>query len=382
MSSLKLAYISNAPVPSQTAVSIQVMNMCSGLAQAGADLTLLVPNKRHQQLDTDLWQYYAVPPDFAVRRVRALPLPLFPSIGYGLSAAWVARRLVCNIAYTRNYPAVYWLHLLRVPFVFETHEFMFDRHPSSRKYVFQALESGNLIGIVAISDNLARLYRDAGVPEEQIIVVHDGVNHRFLETRLTRAQARAQLGLRRDVPIACMTGNLDEHKGSPEMLDCAALMPEVHFLLVGGRPEHIEKLQARIRADGLKNVQLTGYVPHNQVPVYLRASDVLVTPLPSRSPLAQVTSPLKMFEYMASERPIVATDLVTMREVLTHEQNSLLVALDSGKALASGIRRLLSNPQLARRLALQARQDVEAYTWPRRGARVLEFIRHRWKEVG
>src|SRR3989344_5657654 len=103
--------------------------------------------------------------------------------------------------------------------------------------------------------------------------------------------------------------------------------------------------------------------------------NLLVMPFPNIEHYARFMSPLKLFEYMASKKPIVATDLPTVREVLNRE-NSVLVRPDSARDLAAGIRQLIADPALAKRLAEQAYEDVRGYSWIRRAQTVLEFARN------
>ena len=84
--------------------------------------------------------------------------------------------------------------------------------------------------------------------------------------------------------------------------------------------------------------------------------------------------PLKLFEYMAAGVPILATDLPSIREVLRHGENAWLIPPGDPKALAEGIRHLLENPELARRLAERARGDVQKYTWKHRAETILRLV--------
>jgi glycosyltransferase involved in cell wall biosynthesis len=107
-----------------------------------------------------------------------------------------------------------------------------------------------------------------------------------------------------------------------------------------------------------------------RVAAFLQKADVLVIPnLPSRISAAY-TSPLKLFEYMASGRPLVASDLPALREVLRPDDNAVLVAPGSINALAAGIRRVLEDAAFGARLAATARRDAAEYTWDKRAERL------------
>src|SRR5262249_47305156 len=116
------------------------------------------------------------------------------------------------------------------------------------------------------------------------------------------------------------------------------------------------------------------FVPNSQVPLQLAAADVLVLPNSGRFAQARTTSPLKLFEYMAARRPIVATRIPAFAGLLRHGENAWLVAPDSPEALAPGIERALDAPSLAERLAQQAWHDVQRYTWKRRAAEILAGV--------
>jgi glycosyltransferase involved in cell wall biosynthesis len=81
-----------------------------------------------------------------------------------------------------------------------------------------------------------------------------------------------------------------------------------------------------------------------------------------------------MFEYMTAAKPIVASDLAVLREILAHERNALLVPAGRPDALANAINRIRLDPALAQRLAQQAAVDAAAHTWESRAIRIIQFI--------
>jgi glycosyltransferase involved in cell wall biosynthesis len=92
------------------------------------------------------------------------------------------------------------------------------------------------------------------------------------------------------------------------------------------------------------------------------------------STAAEFTSPIKLFEYMASRRPIVATSLPSIKEILKDGSNALLVGPDDVDLLVKGIKRVLEDHALAEKLAAQAGSDVKKYTWEKRVKRILNGL--------
>jgi len=113
--------------------------------------------------------------------------------------------------------------------------------------------------------------------------------------------------------------------------------------------------------------------PNKEIPFYLKAADVLVLPNKKGEDISEkYTSPLKMFEYMASKRPIVASDLPSIREIL-NDHNSIIMEPNDPQKLAEGIKEAL-NQDLSQKISQQAFSDVQSYTWEKRTKKILEFI--------
>ncbi len=117
-------------------------------------------------------------------------------------------------------------------------------------------------------------------------------------------------------------------------------------------------------------VTFTGHVPPADVAAHLARADILVLPNPASAIATHATSPLKLFEYMASRKAIVATDLPSIREVLTDDVNAILVPPGDVDAMAAAIRRLANDRPLRESLAAAAHAAVGAYSWERRAERL------------
>jgi glycosyltransferase involved in cell wall biosynthesis len=157
------------------------------------------------------------------------------------------------------------------------------------------------------------------------------------------------------------------------LLEALARLPDVQGLIVGGHQAEPDLARMKSLAERLGlsgRITFTGLVEPTRVAGLLMQADVLVLPNHASAISTRFTSPLKLFEYMAAGRPIVASDLPSIREVLRDGSNALLIPPGDVGALAEAIERLLADPELAAKLARAAKGEVPAYSWERRAERL------------
>jgi len=174
-------------------------------------------------------------------------------------------------------------------------------------------------------------------------------------------------------PIVAYAGHLYAWKGVDILLEALAALPDVDGLIVGGHEREPDLARTKALAQQLgvaARVTFTGLVEPPQVRAWLARANVLVLPNPASAISSRFTSPLKLFEYMAAQRPIVASDLPALREVLSPDENAVLVTPGSAPALAAGIQQVIDDPALAGRLALHALETVADFSWDRRAERL------------
>jgi glycosyltransferase involved in cell wall biosynthesis len=156
-----------------------------------------------------------------------------------------------------------------------------------------------------------------------------------------------------DVAIALYVGNLEAYQGLDLIVDALELVPEhvpVAVVAVGGEPQDVERYRAMTRSRGLNaRMHFTGPRSLAQLMGLLRQADVLLSPRVSGK-----NTPLKIYSYMASRRPILATRLPTHTQVLTNETAELVQP--EAPAFARGLCRLLTDPERAQQIAENAYQ--------------------------
>lgn len=207
------------------------------------------------------------------------------------------------------------------------------------------------------------------VPRGRIFVERNGVDLEHFAP-CDKSEARSKLGLPLDVAIALYAGSLYSWKGAETLIDAAKFMPDIMVYVVGGTPED----QERLGKQSSNNVHFVPRVAHDEIQIWLSSADVLVLPNTAEEVISQYyTSPMKLFEYMASERPIVASDLPSIREILS-EDSGFFFKPDSPESVANAIMNVISERKVSMSRASRARELVCEYSWEKRAERILGKI--------
>jgi len=211
------------------------------------------------------------------------------------------------------------------------------------------------------------------VPKEKMYTAHNGVTITDFDMNLSQEEARKELGLDPHDKIVVYTGRLYDWKGADILAETAAGLPGIQFLFVGGSPSDVISMQTEYLES--KNIMFMGYKPHQEIPLYQKAADVLVVPNTAKMDISRLhTSPMKIFEYMASQTPIVAANIPSVREIL-NERNSILFIPDKVQSLELSILKAL-NLSVGEKsgLVTKAFVDVQKYSWKKRASRIMKLI--------
>jgi glycosyltransferase involved in cell wall biosynthesis len=389
---VRILYFADIRFPLERANGIQTMETCHALARRGHFVTLVV-RPDTQTPSRNPFEFYGLPllarlsieyapvtgPDIA-RRAGYLAFAIGRMMGTSRADVVLTRDLGVASALLRV------PRPMRPPIVYESHGYAPEvatalpqmlataTPPSGRKvtrlerrerYVWRVAD-----GYITITAGLAQDMGERFGARKLVSVVPDG-------TRITADPGEATTLSGDSRPVVAYAGHLYAWKGVDVLLDALTHLPGVRGVIVGGHDKEpdLARLSQQAARLGLSDrVTFTGFVPPSAVAAYLRAARVLVLPNPPSAISTRFTSPLKLFEYMAAGKPIVASDLPSIREVLRDEENALLVMPGNAPALAAGVRRLLDDAALSDRLSRTAATDVRAYTWDRRGERLETLL--------
>ncbi|MGH2582320.1 MAG: glycosyltransferase family 4 protein [Anaerolineales bacterium] len=371
---MKIVVVAHGNIPAQTANSIQLMKMAQAFSGLGHKTIVFVPGKDPGLPWRKLSRHYGLKRRFELRWLPSHPW--LRRYDFAHAAVTAAQTWGADLVYTRLPQAAALSARRGVPTVFELHGLPTGTMGPWRTRRFLDAQGANLL--VTITKALAReLKKRFRFPKREnlLLVAADGVDIERYANLPTPKSARKRLGLG-EAFTAGYTGHLYAGRGIELILSVARKLPKIQFLFVGGTAEDVERRKRQ--AEDLDNVHFTGFVPNSELPFYQAACDVFLMPHgrkgvagSSGGDIASYASPLKMFEYLACGRPLLASDLPVFREVL-NESNAVLLPSRDVAAWAAALRSLQRSPRRRAALARAGRRTAAQHTWELRAQKILD----------
>lgn len=375
---MHILYSYDTPLPDTGADTEQVVNTLSALARRGHRTELLIPGPGTGPGDSEaIRSYYQVQGDVAVHllrwhyhRIRA-----FEKWSHALRAPRHPAVAPAELIYTRNLPGAWSFLRAGRRVVYEHFRPWGNQIPPLQPFLRSILRHPNLVGAIFHSQHSLESYRRLGVPDDRMLVAHNGWDPGRMEPRLTRAEARVRLGLEPDRFTTVYSGRMNARKGLDLILEAARSAPEMSFVLVGSEGEGPVEAEAR----KLSNVRIIPWQRFTDLAPWLYAADVLVIP-PSLEPLQRhgnTVLPIKLFLYLAAGRVVLAPDAPDTAELLSNGVNAALVPAGDVRTTVATLRALAADPARAEQLARGALQTAANLTWDARAANIEAFLHRR-----
>lgn len=392
---MNLLYIANIRLPTEKAHGLQIMQNCEAFAEEGATVTLWTAQRVNtpELRSVDPFTHYGVERSFTIERLPTLDLlPLVPGRSHLLARLIFALQLItfmlaaCLRAFFVHADVLYSrdpLLLLALSWIKPRRALAYEAHSLSSGRISRAIQSRVVRRVGAVFTTTARLREDIialGTDAAPIHVAHDGIRAKRFAHLPTRDEARRALGWNLDAFIVGYVGRLqtmDMDKGVGDLVMALAEIEGAQIALVGGPDRMAESLRERWHALGgtAEDYRYAGQVPPDRVPLYLAAFDVCAMPFPWTTHFAYYASPIKLFEYMAAGRAIVASDLPSTAEVVRDGKTALLYPPGDVAALTAALRRLSHDAALRERLGAAAQAEVMTrYTWAARARMILAVM--------
>jgi glycosyltransferase involved in cell wall biosynthesis len=409
-----LAYISPLRYPSEKAGSLFSMKSCEafareGIAQAGSlagdshdgyVVELWVPWRRNKLAGRDPFEYYGIERIFKIRKFPALDLTgfmpgAFKILSYTFAVSvilyswylaikkWVKSNSVKSlILYSHEQ------YVLAALSAFSFNNTFYEMHDypgstSGARAAFRKLFT-TISGIIStnswkskrlVTDFESRVPNIAG----KILTVPNAVDLKEFAGNISVVEARRELDLAQETYFIGYVGALRTmgmDKGIDILIDSLEFLPShCSLYIIGGETADICYYVSYAEKKGVRQrIVFAGSVSHAHVELHMSACNVLVAPYPRTEHYSHYMSPMKIFEYMASGRPMVVTDLPSVREIVD-ETCAVFSPPDDARALAGAIQYLVQDPQRSSAFAARARERAEhEYTWSQRAKKIITFL--------
>ncbi|MFQ5598019.1 MAG: glycosyltransferase family 4 protein [Nitrospiria bacterium] len=269
-----------------------------------------------------------------------------------------------------NYSAVAVGRLYKLPTILEVNSpYSYQKQTFDEKLYFNRLSRfferkicEDATWVIVVSSPLKSFLTSIGVTEDKIVVMPNGANTALFNPSINGLDIRRQYGLNGKVVIG-FTGILRPWHGLDLLIEAFGNLlkefPNPHLLIVGDGPIRSE-LERMVTQKGLsKHVTITGRQPHEKIRRFVAAMDIAVSPNTTF-----YASPMKILEYMAMEKVVVAPDMENIRDILSHEETGLLFRPGDASDLERVLKTIIHDTINRRSLGKKARNDIEAKrTW-------------------
>src|SRR3989344_1005407 len=372
---VRIKYITNVRIPTGRAHGYAIMKMCSEFAKAGVDVEMFVPSKGNNENKKDPFEFYGLERNFKINKVKSFDL-LGRTLKFGRLFYWldIVSFLLAlkfklrfdsgDIIYTRDFLISLFLPKAALV-VLELHHIPLNLFLFSR-----ALK--NVALLVVLNSYLKEDLIKLGVSPTKIFVSPSGVDLQDFVPNKAQDEAKKQLNLSQYKKIVLYIGQFYPWKGVDTLADSARLLPDKSFIFAGGVEPELSKFIGKYAQT--ENIIITSFVNRSLVSMYMASADVLVIPNSAKEKISShYTSPMKLFEYMAAKKPIIASDLPSIREILT-ENECVFAEPDNPESFAKAIEKVLNDEDLALRIATNAFNKVGEYAWDKKAKNILNQI--------
>lgn len=221
--------------------------------------------------------------------------------------------------------------------------------------------------IIAVSATIRQSLIDDKVPAEKIITVNNGINERLFHEAVDGKAVRQQHQIPPDALVLVFVGSFQPYHRVDLLLEAFKRLSSnkaLYLILVGGEKEKLAELQLS------PNVIHTGWLPFHQIPEYVAASNIAVMPASNH-----FGNPMKIYEYMALGKAIVAPHQPTLEEIAKHDNGIYLFKPFDVDALTAALQQLLDDDALRSRLGQQAQILSREHTWHLRAKQIEDAMR-------
>jgi glycosyltransferase involved in cell wall biosynthesis len=342
--------------------------MCQAFYELGNQITLITPIYPNT-LKEDIYSFYGIDKEIEIIRINRS----FSKLGlifFLFGVLIKLNRLKPDRVVGRCVYSCYLATLMGYEVVFDSHRPEWEGGKIYFYFFKKMMASKNLVKLALNSKALKQIYDENDFMNQfsnKMIVANNG-------SRIFPLEQKIQLPGNNKVKVGYV-GHLYKGRGIDIILECSNTMRHLDFILIGGEKEDIDFWNNNSDND---NLYFLGFINPQLIYKYRNSFDILLAPYqnevftPAGFNTVSFMNPIKILEYMSSNKPIIASRLPAIQDVLQNEVNGILVTSDDVKEWCTEIQRLIFSPELSQKISAQAHQDfLNNYTWMARAEKFL-----------
>jgi len=371
----KIFFIFHGRFPSEKAHALFVAESCEAFARKKCDVTLLVPNRK---VAKDIREKFDTSGTY-----RIVYLPTFDGLRFGFMKKifFLISYLIFSL-YARSYirrhaqedDLVYTNEYLPLLFLGPQKRNCLEIHDLPHRHLWFYKRCYKNASHILFTNRWKKVQFEKIFPDisAKLFVELNAVDVAQFDITATKEEARDALSIPQEQKIALYTGHLYEWKGVDTFAETAKQLPDIDAYFVGGTDA--DRKQFARKYDMTPNIHIVGLRPHSEMPLWQRAADVLVLPNTAKQDISKYyTSPMKLFEYMASGTPIVASDIPSIREIVASNKLTF-VAPDDPNELAKKIQKIIKNSENTNDRCVILQELAREHSWEARATRIMQIV--------
>ena len=382
---IKIVYLSDARIPSEMASSVSIINLCSAYYDIGVDIDLIKPWRYiNKNIKTkEIYKIYNVQNNINIINTPYIDLSIFEKIlpklilkpaNYIIKRIWqyysvnyILKKFSPDIIHMRN-NMPYALNLLSKKKIHILLEFYDEPSKFYIPLYKKSIKENNKIILTAITSSLAdRISELFEINRKSISVSPSGVDKSKF--------AHHKLQLNTNTKTILYVGSLNPNRGIDNFILASKNIKEHNFIIVGGTENEATNLKNKFDINEGSNLIFVPHQKQSELLEYYNNSDILILPMSGDQKHTRLfASPNKLFEYMASGKPIIASNLPSVCEILKDYNSALLFQPDDPIDLTKKINELINNNELSKKLSSNAMNLAEKYTWQAKASNFIKLI--------
>ena len=383
MNKRKIIYLTNARLPTEKAHGLATVKICEAFADLSYDVTVISPILWRKN-EGDIFSYYDIKKNFKTLKIFSIdliPLKFFQRVTFLIQVFSFSiisffyilfkykKSLNDIVFFSHDHIPLFFISFISKNIFYDIHHF-----PDANFLYKRVLKCGFGFG-TQTKWKAGMLKEKFGINSNKITYWPNGTDVNKFILKISQSEARKKLKLPEIQKIVLYAGSLISWKGVDSLVRAINFLSEdVLIYIIGSSLEDINKFKKQFPESNNKRIIFIPFQQTNIIPIWYKSADVLVLPNTGRQKVSTYyTSPMKLFEYMASGVSIVASKILSIEEIV--DDNLVTFAEpDNPKSFANMIESVLKNENVSRNKALLSQKKSLEYTWLKRAEKISKYI--------